>query len=334
MSPQKNSENIIEAVCVATLDEPLEYNSFQATFYDLQFPPGYIAKVYTKEKMWDLIPFNDLEARHQIMVRELECLRILASTLDPQIRQVQLPGGLLEQAIIMKKVESSQFMDAKLLATESIGVVQIDHLVDKIIAYHFNPEVCPQAKVETMCKYMVHLIDIETKILVDHFPDESEKYLHWHKAITSWIAKNSQHFELRQQTLHEPIIGHGDIKTTNIFWDSANSAGIIDTCPVADWRVQDRIMDAFFVAVDLELSGFQKIADQFREKYLLKYKNNIRKKLEQTDLLSTEQSIELMCVFSRIYHLIIFLRLAKISGNIQRAELAEKLLMKDMEKII
>lgn len=306
-------------------ESKLPFESFQATFYSIDELPGYIGKVYGHERVWGIIPLDSPVERDVIIAEEIKLLKALAPQLNPHFALLDFPNGLREEAIVMKRVGSSDFLEEKLSRGEQIPLDFYQEVARKIADFHFRPEVCPSADVLSMATFLESLMRGEMLILRERFSEESSVYEDWENLISAYIENNAQTLNRRQSLIGEPIYGHGDIKIPNIFL--VPDVGIIDPAPIKIWKINDRRMDAYFLTADLELSGFTKEASVYWEEYDVAYSSHIESMglsvEEQADIKDSNRIVDLI---SQVYRLTIFYRLAKAVGDVQRTNKAEELL--------
>lgn len=303
----------------------LPFQSFQATFYSIDELPGYIGKAYGHERIWGIIPLDSPDEREAIIAEEIKLLQALAPQLNPSFAFLDFPNGSREEAIVMRRVEPSGFLEEKLSRGEQVPLDAYQEIARKIADFHFRSEVCPPAEVLSMATFLLNLMHREMLILRERFSRESPLYGNWENLIRTYIENNTQIFDRRQSLMGEPIYGHGDIKIPNIVF--VPDVGIIDPAPIKIWKINDRRMDAYFLAADLELSGFTEEASAYWEEYNAAYNLHIKSMgLSLEEQAEIRDSNKIIDMISRVYRLTIFYRLAKVVGDVRRTSRAEELL--------
>lgn len=181
--------------------------------------------------------------------------------------------------------------------------------------YHFNAELCPPVPSTPIDVFLSTLLQQEIKILATQLPEDEQTFNRWDEQMQKYIKYHANLLVHRQHLLGEPVMGHGDTKINNIIV-TEEGVGIMDPAPVVLWRINERRMDAFFMAADLELSGHKDAADSFWNAYLDAYNQHIsahRLSPEEENIVVLSNPV--VDLITSIYRFGIFYRLARIASK-------------------
>lgn len=302
------------------LTERLLFPSFQARFY--RHGVDRVAKVYNHQDVWDgVIPLGDELQRAALMSREVTCLKGSAPSLNAQFSAVQVPTTVypyreVDTAIVMDEIPTQAFLESKIQAKQPIDPHIFAAIARRVADFHFDVTACPRAEVPSMAQYLQDLMSGESQLLLTGAEaDERKIYNHWGDRIAAYIDKHSVTLEQRREVLGEPVVGHGDIKASNMVYFPSGEVGIIDPAPVKLWQINDRRMDAGFFRIELELMGLGNEAATYWQAYNEAY--NIKLSEQQftpAERKMLEHSHAIIDTVSDIYRLTIFHRLAVKKG--------------------
>ena len=309
------------------LTDQRAFGSFQANFYNCDQS---LAKVYGHEDIWGgLIPLGNPTKRQSLIAREVACLKALAPSLDAQVVTVTVPNGEIDTGIVMNEIPRAAFLEQSILSGQVVPPKVFTDIARRVADFHFDSIACPRADVPSMSQYLQELMAAESKMLLEGADIDEQKIYHkWGNLIAKYIDAHTPDLERRRQLLGEPIVGHGDIKSSNMAYLEGDEVCIIDPAPVDMWQINDRRMDAGFFKTELELIGRNDDAQTYWQEYDKAYLEYVAKQgLEPQDMAFIQESNRIIDRISDLYRLTIFHRLAVKKGvNPERGPVSKQLL--------
>lgn len=284
-----------------------------------------VAKIYAPINLFGLVDLANSEVRRDLLKRECACLSALSPGLNPRIETVTTPDGSTVEALVMKRLEPTAFLDGKLLRSESINADSFRKLAAQLADFHFNPNVCPTEAISLVGFLKEKVIGLERQLLLEigtksNLKVDPDVVNRWFGIVEKAVAEHADRIDTVAQLLGEPIRGHGDVKSQNIAISERGEVFVLDTAPFRPWQTNTRRMDAAFLYAELMLSGRPDDARCFWECYDEAYRSNVTalgKGYEDGDLVG--ETVALLDKVSQFYRFIIFYRLTFLGVDPERA---------------
>lgn len=312
----------VKRIDFADLTSALEFNSHHADFFvyanDLQ---THLIKTYRDESLFGHSDLVTYKQRCEIIDREIACLQYLAPAIEAERVNI-VESQNISPAILMKKLDSALFVDNIAQNDDALSPVPFLGLAQTLINFHFDPSICPSLGIDYSALLRQNII-VDLQQSINELSESKGRKCnkHWFTKLDSLLNHKAIDIAYFCSTTGEPIRGHGDIQSKNIYIEeSKQSAHVIDSSPRDSWRIQNRRMDAFFLSVDLECLGQAELAKTFRNAYHTLYLNRLNTEgitiLDEPSFVSGMQALDLV---ADMYRNLIFFR-AALAGIRPEAE--------------
>jgi len=323
------------------LGAPIRRQGLTSTIFTIKDQPGFVAKMYHRERLWDTVPLDDPLKRAELTHAELRNLGILAQSLNATLALAR-DGYEHEGVIKLKKLHPEDFLADKIKKGEVRGD-DVRAIAAKLVEYQFTPGLCPPVDFdqhETMETFL-HTLLLggkgtlgEMGILEHNKFIDTAKSKKWRASIGEFMGRNAPFIQDRSLRFGEPTMGHGDIKLDNIAIDKNGVVSIIDIAPHDPWRINDRRMDALFLWAELMVNGKEDLAQEYWNEYNDLYSKRIQlDTLQGEDRYNAQKGIEVIDALSKVYRYMIFYRMASKSNEESRAERSLDLLQDSIQNM-